>query len=1281
MKKDVEERIPLINKNNVNSDNKDDECYNLPSQYGGVNLKNTADYWIFSFLSRYDYFLIIMGSLAGIIQGAGLPILSIVFGNMTTIFIDIQNADWLTGVPVNDTTTTKNITKEEFEQSIYRCCMYYLGIGLLMLTTGYFQISCWEGVAERTVHKIRKKYFSSIIRQQIDWFDSGDMKTGNLSNKLSDDMERLREGLGDKISFLIQNVAGCISGICIGLYFDWQMTVVMLIFTPFIVITGSFMGKLIASRSIVEQSIYGECAEIAQETLVAIKTVHSMTGEDRQLKMYDRALEKAKKAGLRKYLYLGLGVGASQIMIFASYALSIMYIGLTLANKFGKYSGNVITVMMSVMSGSTALGTALPYFNNISMAYGASKTVLKVLNSTPSIDTFADEGIKLGKVSGYIEFKNIKFKYPNRSDVKILNDISINIKAGQKVAFVGTSGSGKSTILSLLLRFYDPESGEIYLDGHNIKQLNINNLREHIGVVSQEPVLFNGTIEENIKMGYINNENVTRSEIIAACRQANILSFIETLPYGLKTKLGERGLQISGGQKQRIAIARAILRNPKILLLDEATSALDTESEKIVQEALDKVQENRTTIAISHRLSTIKSFDKVYVFQHGNVVEEGTYDSLYKAKGIFYKMVTDQEVAGRDTYSPPDIEDDKKSTLIKPKSSISHEPFNTIESSAKSSSLCIKQYEDEIDENNIKPSSMGKIFKFNAKNWKFFILGLIGSCISGLTTPLFSLVYAQMFTIFTQPQDILQKQSYLLSAMFVVVGFIFAGGFMISSLSLGRAGENLTKKLRYETFKNLLRQDISFYDNKKHNTGKICTRLATDVPNVRFVFTRLPAVISCVVTLFGALGIGLYFGYQLTLILMLMIPLMIGAGYFQMKMQMHNQVKSDNKLEEAGLIFDETIDNIRTVNAFNLQRYFYNKFCDKLEEPFKARMSQTKVYGLVFAFSQSILPLFYGASFYFGSIFIKNLTMEPINVLRVFFTMTFCGNSTGQLASFIPDIVKARLAASLIFHLIEYPTKIDSLSQSGHKPKIKGKIKINHVHFSYPTRKSIKVLDDLSLECKEGQSIALVGHSGCGKSTIMQLLERFYFFRRGTIKIDGYNIEDINIQCLRNQVCIVSQEPTLFNCTIEENILFGLEDKNIPHEKVVEAAKIANIHDFIKNLPEGYATMVNNNRLSGGQRQRIAIARAIVRDPKILLLDEATSALDSESEKVVQEALDNAKVGRTTLSICHRINTIQNCDQIIVINEGKVIEIGNHQQLLAKNGLYKKLCDNQKLTE
>uniref|UniRef100_A0A914DS66 ABC-type xenobiotic transporter n=1 Tax=Acrobeloides nanus TaxID=290746 RepID=A0A914DS66_9BILA len=284
--------------------------------------------------------------------------------------------------------------------------------------------------------------------------------------------------------------------------------------------------------------------------------------------------------------------------------------------------------------------------------------------------------------------------------------------------------------------------------------------------------------------------------------------------------------------------------------------------------------------------------------------------------------------------------------------------------------------------------------------------------------------------------------------------------------------------------------------------------------------------------------------------------------------------------------------------------------------------------------------------------------------------MAFCGQSVGMISSFIPDVVKARLAASLIFHLIEYPTKIDSLSESGVRTDLKGDIKVTNLHFAYPTRPNIRILNGLNLSVKPGKTIALVGH------------KRFYNPLKGQIAIDGINVRDLNIHSLRKQMAIVSQEPTLFDCTIEENISYGM-NRPMSHEEVVEAAKMANIHDFILSLPDGYATNVGERgaQLSGGQKQRIAIARALIRRPSILLLDEATSALDSESERIVQDALEKARYGRTCLVIAHRLSTVQNADQICVINEGRIVQLGTHEELIQQEGIYKTLCSSQFLQE
>ncbi|KAJ1363677.1 tRNA N6-adenosine threonylcarbamoyltransferase [Parelaphostrongylus tenuis] len=727
----------------------------------------------------------------------------------------------------------------------------------------------------------------------------------------------------------------------------------------------------------------------------------------------------------------------------------------------------------------------------------------------------------------------------------------------------------------------------------------------------------------------------------------NASDFIKQLPDGYGTRVGDRGIQLSGGQKQRIggqqtcpfpAIARAIIKNPRILLLDEATSALDSESESMVQEALEKAQLGRTTIIVAHRLSTIRNVDQIFVFKHGEIVEQGTHDELMLKKGVFYEMIEAQVVRQEKK------EDDQESDGSEGSSPSDHRKASKIsEKSGTSFVSSVGKMKIQEEDAQAKPASMSKVFYFNRDKWGYFILGLLGCIIFGIMTPLFALLYAQIIEVYSKPIDQMKSEVVFWCGAFIVIGLLHATGFFISANSLGRCGESLTKKLRFEAFRNILRQDVGFFDDIRHGTGKLCTRLATDAPNVRYVFTRLPSVISSAVTITGALIIGFIFGWQLALVLTAVVPLIIGSGYFEMRMQYGKKMRNIKLLEEAGKVASQAVEHIRTVHALNRQEKFHSMYCEYLKEPHRENMRQAHIYAGVFAFSQSLIFFMYALAFWIGTIFVNNKQMLPADVYRVFFAFMFCGQMVGNISSFIPDVIKARIAASLLFHLIEYPTEIDSLSEEGIMKKVSGHVLFRNVFFNYPTRSHAKVLRALNLEVKPGTTVALVGKSGCGKSTVMALLERFYNPRKGVIMVDGENIRNFNIRNLREQICIVSQEPTLFDCSIRENICYGLESKRPSYVEIVHAAKMANIHNFIVSLPAGYDTRVGDKgtQLSGGQKQRIAIARALIRNPPVLLLDEATSALDAESEKVVQDALEVAKQGRTCIVIAHRLSTVQ----------------------------------------
>nr|XP_014352477.1 PREDICTED: ATP-binding cassette sub-family B member 5-like isoform X3 [Latimeria chalumnae] len=379
-------------------------------------------------------------------------------------------------------------------------------------------------------------------------------------------------------------------------------------------------------------------------------------------------------------------------------------------------------------------------------------------------------------------------------------------------------------------------------------------------------------------------------------------------------------------------------------------------------------------------------------------------------------------------------------------------------------------------------------------------------------------------------------------------------------------------------------------------------------------------------------------------------------------------------------IATEVAENIRTVVSLTREKRFQSMYEESLQGPQRSAQRKAQVYGSCFALSQAFIYFTYAAAFRFGAYLITVDQIDTESVFIVFNLMVYGSLALGQTISFAPDYAKAKSAAAHIFALLEQEPAVDGYSDKGLKPDTcNGTVEFRNISFNYPSRPDIPVLEGLSLQIKKGQTVALVGGSGCGKSTTVQLLERFYDPLQGQVLVDGVDAKMLNIQWLRSQIGIVSQEPVLFDCSIAENIAYGISSHKVSLEEIEDAAKAANIHSFIEQLPENYNTCVGDKgtHLSGGQKQRIAIARALLRQPKILLLDEATSALDTESEKVVQEALDFARQGRTCIVIAHRLSTIQNADVIVVIKNGKVVEQGDHQQLLAKRAYYFNLVNAQ----
>lgn len=1222
---------------------------------------------IFRYADCMDIIFMVIGTIGGLAHGTAIPSMLIVFGEMSDSLV-CRNSS------ISNSSTCA--ASKPFEDQMTEFALYYTGIGVGVLLFAYLQISCWVIAAARQTLKIRRHFFHAVLSQDISWFDTS--KSGELNTRLNEDINKINDGIGDKVGHLFQNLAIFAAGLIIGFIKGWQLTLVLLAVGPLVAMSSAFCSKMLVSLTSKELSAYAKAGAVAEEVLSAIRTVVAFGGQQKEINRYTGNLGEAKAIGIKKAIASQVSLGLVYLFIYASYGLGFWY-GTTLILGGSDYSiGDVLVIFFSVSYSSYCIGQASPHFEAFSVARGAAYNIFKIIDQKPSINSFAEDGHKLDKVQGTAEFKNVWFSYPSRPDVQVLKGFDLKIQSGQTVALVGSSGCGKSTTVQLLQRLYDPQEGTITVDGHDIRSLNVRHYRKLIGVVSQEPVLFGTTIKNNIRYG---RDDVTDEEITQAAKEANAYNFIMKLPDKFDTLVGEKGAQLSGGQKQRLAIARALVRNPKILLLDEATSALDTESESVVQAALEKASEGRTTIVIAHRLTTVWNADLIVALQDGAVAEKGTHSELMEKKGLYYGLATAQTLNAADGTEVPSPETENVKMPNVP-------TLNGVVAKRGSLQYVLSdEDEDNVqdDQDNHPNVSFFRILSMNKSEWPYITLGTLAALFNGAVHPAFCIVFAKIITLFSLDDEVkIRHDADLYAIFFLAIGLISFVTFFIQGFFYGRSGEVLTMRLRQMAFRSMLHQEIAWFDNKNNSTGALTTRLATDASQIQTATgSRLGLIAQNLASMGLSVIIAFVFGWEMTLLILAMAPVLAVAGMLETSALAGFANRDKKQLQSAGKIASEAVENIRTVVSLTSERIFEEMYEQHLQKPFRNAHKRAHTYGGCFAFSQSFLYFTYAAGYRFGAYLIISERMSTEDVFLVFSLIAYGAMAVGQTLSFAPDYAKAKSAASHLFALFDRTPIIDSYSEEGQKlDTFQGSVEFHNVSFKYPSRPNVPVLQGLSLGVEKGQTVAFVGSSGCGKSTSIQLLQRFYDPLEGRLLFDGVDTTKLNIQWLRAQIGIVSQEPVLFDCSIAENIAYGDNSRTVAMDEIIKVAKSANIHSFIEELPEKYDTCVGGRgtQLSGGQKQRIAIARALVREPKLLLLDEATSALDNESEKVVQQALEQARRGRTCIVIAHRLSTIQNADLIVVISNGKIVEQGNHQQLLAKRGAYFNLVNAQTMS-
>ncbi|KDP26713.1 hypothetical protein JCGZ_17871 [Jatropha curcas] len=1258
----------------------------------------------FRYADWIDKFLMLFGILGSIGDGLLTPLTMYTLSGLINEYATSESG---TGI---------SLSIEVVDKYSLRLLYVAIFVGI----SAFLEGTCWTRTAERQTSQMRMEYLKSILRQEVGFFDkqATSHSTFQVISAISTDAHSIQDTIAEKIPNCLAHLSSFIFSFVVSFTLSWRLALATMPFTIMFIIPGVVFGKLLMHAGIMAKEAYAIAGGIAEQAISSIRTVYSYVGEHQILDKFGNALEKSMKLGIKQGFTKGLLIG-SMGMIFAAWAF-LAWVGSVLVTEGGEKGGAVFVSGTCVILGGVSIMSALPNLSFISEATIAATRIQEMIDQIPPIDSEYEKGKMLQSLRGEIEFRKVDFSYPSRPDTPILQGFNLKVQAGKTVGLVGGSGSGKSTIISLLERFYDPTRGDILLDGYKIKKLELQWLRSQMGLVNQEPVLFATSIKENILFG---KEGASNELVVKAAKAANAHEFILKLPDGYETQVGQFGVQLSGGQKQRIAIARALIRDPKILLLDEATSALDAESERIVQEALDNASVGRTTIIVAHRLSTIRGAHLIVVLQSGRVIESGSHNELMQMKnregGAYSKMVQLQQSTAQEetTYSPshstqqtshrtqsalhtspvyafsPALSYSSNYSIQQTQSPIHNSPayaFSPVFSVTMTHSFLMDSYDqnegNKLNKTFHSPPSQWRLLRMNAPEWKRAFLGCLGAAGFGAVQSGHAYCLGSIVSVYFLDNNS-EIKSESRTYCFIFLGLAVASFFtnLLQHYNFAIMGERLTKRVREKMLGKVFTFEVGWFDEEENTSAAICARLASQAQLVRsLIADRMSLLVQVFFSASIAFVLALIISWRVAIVMIAIQPLIVGSFYSRSVLMKSMSTKAEEAQNEGSQVATEAVINHRTITAFSSQKRILEFFRQAMKGPKKETVKQSWLSGFGLFSSQFFTTASVALTFWYGGRLMAEGKISSKRLFQVFFILMSTGKNIADAGSMSSDLAKGSNAIRSVFAILDRKSEINPDNPNGIKVKrsIKGNIELKNIIFSYPARPNHMIFNDLSLKIEAGQTMALVGHSGSGKSTIIGLIERFYDPKSGSILIDDHDVKSYNLRNLRSHIALVSQEPTLFAGTICQNIIYGRE--NATEAEIREAAMLANAHEFISSMKDGYETYCGERgvQLSGGQKQRIALARAILKKPKVLLLDEATSALDSVSENLVQEALEKMMAGRTCVVVAHRLSTIQKADTIAVVKNGKVVEKGSHSALLAigRHGCYYSLVRLQAAT-